>query len=76
MGSVWVRTRSDPKVRSTHHLDLDLAKLGPVHPPLARTLGPIGSVWSGPRSARARTGPWTVYVRMLVCWVVFGVPVI
>ena len=36
-------------------------KLGPVHLSLARTLRPMGSVRSGPRSARSRTEPRTIY---------------
>jgi hypothetical protein len=63
-GPVQVRPGSDPKVRSTHHPDLDLQNLGPVHPPLTRTLGPMGSVRSGPRSVRARTGLRTVYLAL------------
>ena len=52
---------SEPKVQSTHHLDLDLQKWVQVHLSMARTLGPIGSVRSGPRSARVRTELRTVY---------------
>ena len=61
----WVRSRSrpglTPGVWSTHHLDLDLQKWVQSTLSLARTLGPMGSVRSGPGSARARTGLRTVY---------------
>ena len=61
----WVRSRSGPGltpgVWSTHHLDLDLQKRVWSTLSLARTLGPMGLVQSGPGSARARTGLQTVY---------------
>ena|ERR1700678_570960 len=60
-GWVRVRTRSDPKGRSTKQLALAPTYTGPGQQYLARTLGPPCGVRSGPRSARARTGPRTVY---------------
>ena len=61
-GWVRVRTRSDPKGRSTKQLALAPSYTGPGQQYLARTLGPPCGVRSGPRSARARTGPRTVYL--------------
>ena len=64
-GWVRVRTRSDPKGRSTKQLALAPTYTGPGQQYLARTLGPPCGVRSGPRSARARTGPRTVYAGAL-----------
>ena len=61
IGPVQVWTQSDPKVQSTHYLDLDLQNWVRSTLSLAQTLGPMGSVRTGPRSVRARTGPRTVY---------------